>query len=135
MSKYQEAHIRNVSEFATYGMISPAPQRGYIVMAIANDDKGFTVESYDIVGVVVRSLPRSCDTGSPTSVVPLYINPCYAHEVSGGLFILEHDDLENLYYSVVWCHWPEREDHSKLESIRAHVFKEAELELKRRKKK
>jgi hypothetical protein len=133
MSKYQEEHLRNVSLSATYGVVSAPPRRGYIVMAVHEGDS-FAVQTYDIVGVVIRNLPRDNGTGSSCAVVPLYINPCYAHEVSGGVFILEHDDMDNFYYSVIWCDWVEREDHVQLESVRAHVAREAQLEIERRKK-
>lgn len=135
MSKYHEEHLTKVYNSATYGVVSSPPRRGYVVMATTKGDDTFSVDTFDIVGIVIRSMPREKGSGASCAIVPLYIDPCYAREVSGGLCILEHDDISNYYYAVVWCDWPERDDHSHLESVRSHVAREAELEIERRGKK
>jgi hypothetical protein len=54
-----------------------------------------------LVGIVIRSMPREKGSGASCAIVPLYIDPCYAREVSGGLCILEHDARFHLHATFV----------------------------------
>lgn len=116
---------------AEYSPISPTPCRGFVILAVRGGDSDFDINVFPIVGVVIRSLPVESSTGNRKEIVPVYLSPCYAKELSGGMYILENNDYYSLYYSVVWCEWPEEEDEARLISVKNHVAAEARLEMQR----
>ena len=125
-------HLDSIAAHAKYGPITPAPCRGFVILAVPGSDESFDVHRFPIVGVVIREMPMVSFTGHHREVIPVYLSACYAHDVSGGMNILEEGSgWSAIYYSVVWCEWPEEEDDSRIKSVEDHVAAEARLELKR----
>ena len=125
-------HLDDIAKHAKYGPITPAPCRGFVILAVLSVSDSFDIHRFPIVGLVIREMPCESFTGHHREVIPVYLSACYAHDVSGGMHILEEGSgWSAIYYSVVWCGWPEEDDDVRIKSVEDHVAAEARLELKR----
>lgn len=116
----RQQRLQYVSKHASYGVISPAPCRGFVVSGtyIGNE---LQTQCFRIAGLVFREMPCEVSGERTVDLIPLYMRECHAEDPSGGLCILEHNDWDHYYYSVVWCDWPASEDGDRLRSAVDHV--------------
>jgi hypothetical protein len=106
--------------------------RGFLIRVFHNGDwkdqiPVFSTKRVPIVGVVTKSKLGRFDTGEEYEegqILPVFHDPAYASEPSGGLMIFDPQDFDDPSFSVVWCYWEEAEDEVRFKEI--HEFLESD---------